>query len=389
MASCAETLANPAKPTDPNGFSGNSWPQMCKSSKTSAHFFGIGDWGGDHTTGNTWDNPGHAQYHGGFENGPDDHGQYYVARQMKDLAGKSDTEPDFVINAGDNLYPGGYDTHCGTSTGNDPSGIFKQMFEDMYGGPGMDAKPWLGVLGNHDYGGISMHQAWDELIFHTWESPTWRTPAPYWSQRVQYRDFAVQFIFLDSNYNDAGADPAHKICQGGGECWGLNDGSCVQWFQDQWIAGLKMAEDVLSNSTAEWNIVVTHYPATAVTPGIQHLHDNYGIDVLFTGHNHMQTLTQLENGMVHIVSGGGGGITTDSGVVDKSRGNDDALGFVDFEISRTKLKINMHTWGGCTSCDATEGPAAQVIRNTTTISPHGPRHTTTPPTRSTSNLLLV
>jgi len=320
--------------------------------------------------------------------GPDDHGQYYVARQMKDLASKPGVDPDFVINAGDNYYPGGYPDTCGSSqaSNDDPMGIFKSTFKDIYGGPGMEGKPWLGVLGNHDYGGMSMGSAWDQLIFHTWDSDTWRTPAPYWSQRVQYQDFAVQLIFLDSNYNDAAVDPDHRICQvGNGYCWGIDDDSgCEHWFTTQWSEGIKMAENVLSNSTAEWNIVVTHYPAVAMSQEITRLHDKYGIDVLFNGHNHMQTLTQQENGMVNVVSGGGGGVTTDSGVVDVSGGDDDALGFVDFEISRTEMKISMHTWGGCTACDGTEGPAKQLIRKAVTISPHGSRPGPSPPSPSPS-----
>lgn len=371
MASCSDTAENPPKPSNPNDFSGKAWPQMCLSEKTSAHFFGIGDWGGDEP-GHTWDNPRHTERHGGFKNGPDDYGQYYVARQMKDLASRAD--PDFVLNAGDNLYPGGYDDHCGQehATADDPKGIFQSNFDAVYGGPGMDGKPWLGVLGNHDFGGISMSTAWDQFIFHSWHSDTWRTPAPYWSQRVQYRDFAVQIIFLDSNFNDAASDDEHKICQGSEYCWGIDDAAaCNRWFHTQWSEGIKMAEDVLKESTAEWHIVVTHFPTMYADADIMRLHELYGIDVLFTGHAHLQSLTQRENGMVTVISGGGGGVTTDAGMIDLAHGDDDALGFVDFAIDRTQLKINMQSWGGCTSCDGTEGPADQLIRQNITISPHG------------------
>lgn len=138
----------------------------------------------------------------------------------------------------------------------------------------------------------------------------------------------------------------------------------------QWTEGLKMAESVLSNSTAEWHIIVTHYPEIFAVPEINQLHQQYGIDMIFVGHNHMQSLTQQDNGIVTVVSGGGGGITTDYGVVDTAHGNDDALGFVDFEINRMELKVSMHSWGGCTTCDATEGPADQNIRSTMTVPSH-------------------
>merc|ERR1712139_473365 len=135
-----------------------------------------------------------------------------------------------------------------------------------------------------------------------------------------------------------------------------------RWFHTQWSEGIKMAEDVLKESTAEWHIVVTHFPTMYADADIKRLHELYGIDVLFTGHAHLQSLTQRENGMVTVISGGGGGVTTDGGMVDLVHGDDDALGFVDFAIDRTQLKINMHSWGGCTSCDGTEGPADQLIR---------------------------
>jgi predicted phosphodiesterase len=359
---------------------------MCLSSKASGHFYGIGDWGGD-TPGGTWVNPGHQSYHGGFMAGPDDHGQYYVARQMKDLASQPEKEPDYVLNVGDNFYPGGYNDHCGSNqaTNDDPIGQFQSTVDEIYGGPGMTGKPWLGVLGNHDFGGISMGMGWDQMIFHSWHNDNWRTPGTHWSQRVQYQDFAVQFIFLDSNWQDAGVDPGHDICQTfNGDVpfcsdWGINSHEdCVNWFQEQWHGGIQMAEDILKDSTAEWHVLVTHYPYVVEDENIMRLRREYGIDMYVAGHDHTQLLAQQdEDGMVLITTGGGGGITSDCGAIDPAQGNDDALGFVDFEINRTSLTINMMTWGGCTSCDGTEGPVDQVIRNTMTISPHGSRPSNT------------
>lgn len=140
-----------------------------------------------------------------------------------------------------------------------------------------------------------------------------------------------------------------------------------------------MAEDVLSNSTAEWHILVSHFPQVMNDDNVKRLKAQYGIDAIFVGHAHLQSLEPQDDGTVHITSGGGGGVTTDSALIDLSKGHDNALGFTDFDINRTHLTINMRTWGGCTSCDGTEGPAEQNIWQSATISPHGSRSSPAPP----------
>lgn len=336
--------------------------------KTEAHFFGIGDWGGDGLNGQTWENPGKYNWRGGKVEGPDDFAQRYVARQMKKLAVSAD--PDFIINAGDNFYPGGIDNKCGpqqATAGADPTGQFGTVFETQYTGPGLDGKPWLSVLGNHDYGGISFEAGWDLQIFHTWHSNTWRMPAQFWSQNVQYSGFSVDVFMLESNFLDAkpvGADPGHNICQDGfqtnQDCWGLNLNSCFRHFQDSWHASLDMLEEGLKRSTADWKIINTHFPGSAIAglSRIQELHSRYGFDLLFTGHTHYQVDGE-DHGIPWIVSGGGGGVTSDA--KPSITGHDDAYGFVDFTINKDYLKYDMHSWGGI------EETGGHIIRKSKTL----------------------
>jgi hypothetical protein len=271
--------------------------------------------------------------------------QKYVAQVMGKLA--PTVNPDYVLNVGDNFYPGGITNKCGEG-GATPSGQWKTQFDDVYGiYPDLKGKPWFSVMGNHDYGGIGFLQGWDEQIFATWFRDDWVMPGQYWSRRVQYADFAVEYFFLESNIIDARnpADTHHYICQGSGQCYGIDSAKCHDMFEEAWAASKKMLEAGLEASTAEWHIIVTHYPGPDITSDAQiaAMNKKYGIDLIFTGHQHQQ-LSAYDNGMHYIISGGGGGVTTDSGA--HPDGHDDAYGFVYFKINRTHLKYDMYTWGG-------------------------------------------
>lgn len=345
---------------------GISWPALCVN-KTEAHFFGIGDWGGDQNGGHTWENSGVFARRARVS-GPDDYGQLYVARQMVQVAATAD--PDFVLNAGDNFYPGGYNAACGPGSATAPDDATGQFgsHETLYKGPGLDGKPWISVLGNHDYGGISYEQGWDAQIFHTWSSDTWRMPGQYWTQPVRYNGFSIDIFMLESNFLDAkppGSDPDHNIChdiQGTDlDCWGLSLNTCTSWFHDSWQHSIDMLQEGMSKSTADWKFVVTHYPGPVVASlqEIQDINTQYGIDMLFTGHSHSQLVGDTSN-ISWVQSGGGGGVSSDA--LPTMSGHDCAYGFVDFEINKDTLKIHMNSWGGG------DGTGPPIVMQTKTIS---------------------
>ncbi|CAK0864976.1 unnamed protein product [Prorocentrum cordatum] len=128
-----------------------------------------------------------------FVDGVDDCAQQRVAEQMKARAGEKN--PDYVINLADNFYWAGIDTQCGGPCYEfaDDTGQWAQGFENVYNGPGLDGKQWLGVLGNHDYGGWMFNKGWDRIVAYTWASDRWMTPALYWAAKVNYGDFTVDY----------------------------------------------------------------------------------------------------------------------------------------------------------------------------------------------------
>jgi predicted phosphodiesterase len=282
------------------------------------------------------------------------------------------TKPDYVLNVGDNFYPGGIGLpgtcgKAGNQPTNDAAGHaqWTAVWDDVYFGndSALTGKPWLSVLGNHDYGGRGFLTGWDQQIFTTWDREDWVMPGQYWSRKVQYADFAVEYFFMESNIIDArdAGDKHHYICQGSGECFGINAGNCHNMFQDAYTKSIEMLEKGLKASTAEFHIIVTHYPGPDITSDaqIKALHDKYSIDLVFTGHQHEQKIGQ-DGGMNYIISGGGGGVTTDGS--ESHDGHDGAYGFVDFAINRTALTIKMYTWGG--------PDGYEIVQQTMTIPSH-------------------
>eukprot|EP00913_Durusdinium_trenchii_P014077 g13216.t1 len=79
--------------------------------------------------------------------------------------------------------------------------------ESWYHGP-LDNLQWLGVLGNHDWGGWHYLAAWDQVIAYTWGAPgskwRWFQPALYYKTRAIYEQldsdeegFMIDYFFVD------------------------------------------------------------------------------------------------------------------------------------------------------------------------------------------------
>merc|ERR1712151_1234687 len=235
----------------------------------------------------------------------------------------------------------------------------------MYKGPGMDGKPWFSTLGNHDYGGFQFNKGWDQQIAYTYggsPSGRWLLPGQYWHQHVDYltKNFSVDYYMVDTQIFDAKHpyhDPGHNICSyehngNRANCapYGPKDPwDCLAWFQKLWKDQLAWLDTKLNESTADWQIVVSHFPPQWRSWGSEDwrvLSDKYGIDLFVGAHRHQQELHEWgEAHMPWVVTGSGGGVTSE--VDPQNWGNGlDQYGFMDMTITKEQAKIEaINQWG--------------------------------------------
>jgi len=303
----------------------------------------------------------------------DEQPQQLVAKAMMERAEMN--KPQYILNVGDNFYWGGIEKTCGTPMDQisfTAHHQFDQVFEKVYTAGSLNNAPWLSVLGNHDWGGRQFNNGWDQQIAYTWASPRWVMPAPYYMVHVDYptQGFSADIYMLDSNFNDAKSpelDSEHNIC---GSAHNPPDASCApiggpesietcpQYFQDLWQEQKVWMEKKISKSKATWQIVVTHFPCGEDGENqewYKKLKSEYGLDLLVTGHRHDQELwlpTEYHKnfmGLTCIVTGGGGGITSEA-TPDPNNTKDwygeAQYGFYDITISKEKIKIQSINWDG-------------------------------------------
>lgn len=410
---CTPPRSLPPAPRHATDLNGIKWPDLCfegghlgKERHDEEHFFVIGDWGGVFRAPSVPPMPANQAASRGrpFVVGVDDRAQQLVAAQMKARANAS--RPQFVINAGDNFYWGGVETDCGHSSQLIRTGQWEYVFEAIYTGPDLAGKQWMGVLGNHDYGGWMFTAGWDQAVTYTWgPGKRWLTPALYWSRHVSYPDFTVDMFFVDSNVNDAHhpmAYPNTNMCSmahnpvnascgktGPSSIW-----DCVDWFRGLWDEQIPWLEAGLSSSSADWQVVVTHFPPDFQISTWAHLAETYGIDLIVAGHRHQQEV-HYEDGFAGgvlgstawVVSGGGGGITSEG--TPRLDGQDDMYGFMDIAISKHGLRIDAISHGGVLRSSTKVLPRQSLAQlSTTSTLPIG-RGTTTTTSTMTSRRPLA
>ena len=240
------------------------------------------------------------------DSGTGDREQYDVARQMAIY--HEATKFDFVIMLGDNIYG----SHSPTD--------FTKKFEQPYK-PLLDAGvKFYASLGNHD-------DPNDESLYKPFNMGGQRYYA--------FRKGAVAFFALDSNY----LDPKQ-----------------LDWLDQN-----------LKSSQGTWKICFFHHPLyndgrhhgadldlrTQLVP----LFQRYGVNAVFSGHEHVYERMKPENDIYYFVLGNSGKLMThdlrESG--ERMKGFDTDRGFMIVEIAGDKLYFQVISRTGET-IDAGEMP---------------------------------
>jgi len=168
---------------------------------------------------------------------------------------------------------------------------------------------WLGILGNHDYGGFQCFFNSTAMVFSRAQAqidydtePDWQWPAPkktrwvmpnmFYKKQVAFGNVTIDMFMIDTNFADAHDGPLAcgqgtiripPACEG--EDYDNCKTTCQKIGSDQ-AAWLK-AE--LPKSNATWKFVIGHHPLAFIAPqlpgGIDFLRRN-NVSAYFCGHIH-------------------------------------------------------------------------------------------------------
>ncbi len=192
--------------------------------------------------------------------GTGDKHQIGIANQM--YASHQRSPFDFVISAGDNVYPNGSGRY------------FNRSFEQPFSSLLKDRIKFYAVLGNHDV---------DEGRQDQCQYPLFNMGGQNY-YKIERGNGIVEFFMLDST--DFGAT------------------------QFTWL------ESSLRESKAKWKVAVFHHPiyssgkthgsATGLRKRLEPLFTHYGVNVAFSGHDHIYERTLPQQGIQYFVSGAAG-----------------------------------------------------------------------------------
>jgi predicted phosphodiesterase len=219
--------------------------------------------------------------------------QHEVAEKMEAYRQKFDFQ--FVLMVGDNIYEG-------PATADD----YRLKFEEPYRALLSAGVKFYAALGNHDDTNQIYYKPFnmDGKRYYTFVPPV--NPITRWDTRVR-------FFALDSTYIDR--------------------------EQSRWL------EKETTDSRAEWKIAYLHHPLytsgryTLAARGIRFALEssfvNGGVNVVFSGHEHIYQRAEMQRGILYFISGGAGSLREgDAGASPLiARGYDKDYHFMLVEIS--------------------------------------------------------
>jgi len=192
--------------------------------------------------------------------------QHQVAAQMEAYRQRFDYK--FVLMAGDNIYEG-------PATDED----YRLKFEEPYK-PLLDAGvKFYAALGNHDDTNQIYYKPFNMggKRFYTFVPPV--DPITRWDTRVR-------FFALDSTYLSL---------------------EQIRWFEKE-----------VTESGAEWKIAFLHHPlytsgryglaARGIRLALESAFVNGGVEVVFSGHEHIYERAELQRGILYFITGGAGSL---------------------------------------------------------------------------------
>jgi 3',5'-cyclic AMP phosphodiesterase CpdA len=192
--------------------------------------------------------------------------QHEVAAQMAAYRQRFDF--NFVLMAGDNIYEGPAS-----------EADYRLKFEEPYQ-PLLDAGvKFYAALGNHDDTNQIYYQPFNMngRRYYTFVPPV--DPITRWDTRVRF--FAIDSTYLDRDQ--------------------------LRWLDKE-----------TAESRAEWKIAFLHHPlytsgrytlaARGIRMGLESTLLSGGVDVVFSGHEHIYERAQLQNGILYFITGGAGSL---------------------------------------------------------------------------------
>ena len=213
-----------------------------------------------------------------------------VAKSMDTMSSIELYRPNFILSLGDNFYPDGVESSEDEK--------WEKIYRNIFTGQNLYC-PWYSILGNHDYG-INPQAQID--YYKEKKDNRWIMPSRYYNVIHTFDNKKIEIICLDTIELDL-VTSKYFVRQEVLNSMEINTTSSKG--QLNWI------EKTLSESTADWLIVIGHYNLyTSGSHGsnnrlitmLKPLFIKYKVDMYISGHCH--NLEHLvDHDIQYIVSG--------------------------------------------------------------------------------------